>query len=50
MKMRIKIKVKANARVVELLSEYFDVGRDSIRIVTGKSTKIKLVEIKDGLL
>jgi uncharacterized protein (TIGR00251 family) len=36
---------KANARVVELLAEYFHVAKSKIRIVRGHSARKKLVEI-----
>ena len=36
---------KANARVVELLAEYFHVAKSQIRILRGHAARKKLVEI-----
>jgi len=36
---------KANEKVTELLSEYFDVSKSSIKILRGENTNKKLVEI-----
>lgn len=37
---------KANDAMIELLSEYFDVAKTRIRIVSGKSSRNKLIEIE----
>lgn len=39
---------RANARVIELLAERFGVPVDRIRIVTGHSRPLKLVEIEES--
>jgi len=36
---------KANRRLIEMLSDHFDVPRSSVRIVRGLSSKNKIVEI-----
>lgn len=36
---------RANARLVEILSDYFDVPKSSIRITRGLTSKDKTVEI-----
>lgn len=36
---------KANARLVDILAEYFHVSKSTIRIVIGKSSREKVVEI-----
>lgn len=38
-------KGKANRRVVELLAEYFDVAKSNVEIVSGETSKRKIVEI-----
>lgn len=37
---------KANERVIELLSKYFDVPKRSIEIIRGTSSKHKIVQIR----
>ncbi|QKJ25163.1 DUF167 domain-containing protein [Aquiluna borgnonia] len=37
---------KANEALVRILAGYFDVPRESVRIVTGASARIKTVEIE----
>ena len=37
---------RANAEVIEKISKYFGVPRSAVRIVSGASSKMKLVEIK----
>jgi uncharacterized protein len=36
---------KANSALVRVLSEYFDVNKSKIRIITGKHSRNKIVEI-----
>lgn len=36
---------KANARLIEILSDYFKIPKSSIRIVKGHKSKNKLVDI-----
>lgn len=36
---------KANAEMIELLAEHFNVAKSSIRIIIGKTAREKLVEI-----
>lgn len=36
---------KANARVIELLAEYFHIAKSNIRIVRGHAARKKLIEI-----
>jgi uncharacterized protein len=38
-------KGKANKRVIELLSEEFDIKKQDIRIVSGKTSSRKIIEI-----
>ncbi|MCX5693234.1 MAG: DUF167 domain-containing protein [Candidatus Omnitrophica bacterium] len=47
---RIKVslppeKGKANKRVIELLSEEFDIKKQNIRIVSGETSSRKIIEI-----
>jgi hypothetical protein len=35
----------ANAMLLKLLAEYFDVPKSSLQIIGGKSAKVKIVEI-----
>lgn len=37
----------ANAALIKLLAEYFDVARSQISIKTGKASRHKLVEVHD---
>ena len=37
---------KANKRIIELLSEYFDVPKSKISLVNGEKSKKKVFEIK----
>lgn len=37
---------KANAEVVEKISKHFSVPRSAVRIISGASSRAKLVEIK----
>ncbi|MCD6413478.1 MAG: DUF167 domain-containing protein [Elusimicrobia bacterium] len=39
------IKGKANKRLVEILADYFKVPKSCVKILHGKSGKIKLVEV-----
>ena len=39
---------KANDMLVHILSEYFNVSKSSLKIIGGKSAKIKIVEIFQG--
>ncbi|MDP2909617.1 MAG: DUF167 domain-containing protein [bacterium] len=39
-------KGKANERVIELLSEFFKTAKSNIEIVSGATSKHKIVEIK----
>ena len=36
---------QANSMLVKILAEYFDVPKSSLKIIGGKSAKIKIVEI-----
>ncbi|EKE11865.1 MAG: hypothetical protein ACD_15C00011G0004 [uncultured bacterium] len=36
---------QANAMLIKILSEYFDIPKSSLRIIGGKSAKTKIVEI-----
>lgn len=36
---------EANKKIIELLSDYFDVSKSGIRIVRGESSRNKVVEI-----
>lgn len=38
-------KGKANDAVVKLLADYFDVPKNSISIIGGKSTRVKIIDI-----
>jgi len=38
-------KGRANARIVELLSKYFGVSKDRIRLVAGETSKSKLFQV-----
>ena len=38
---------KANREVIEALSDYFKVKKNSIRLVSGQKTHIKLFEIEE---
>lgn len=39
---------KANDMLIKVLADYFDIPRNSLRIIGGKTAKIKIVEIKGG--
>ena len=39
-------KGRANAAVIRLLAGYFDANQSNIRIVSGSSSKLKIIEIK----
>lgn len=41
------IENKANAEIIKLLSEYYDIPKSSISIKTGKKSKRKIVEIEE---
>ncbi|MBI1833467.1 MAG: DUF167 domain-containing protein [Candidatus Andersenbacteria bacterium] len=41
-------KGKANAEMLKLLADYFQVAKSSVRIVIGKTAREKLVEIIGG--
>jgi uncharacterized protein (TIGR00251 family) len=36
---------QANERLVELMADYFGVAKNSVKILSGKTAKIKLLEI-----
>jgi uncharacterized protein (TIGR00251 family) len=36
---------EANEMLVKLMADYFDVAKSSVRILSGKTAKIKLLEI-----
>lgn len=38
---------RANARLIELLSDYFHVAKSAFSVVRGQKSRIKLIEIKD---
>lgn len=38
-------KGKANAAVIELLADHFDVPKSKINIIAGKTAKIKIIDI-----
>jgi uncharacterized protein len=38
-------KGKANEAVIKILANYFDLPKSSIKIIGGKSTRVKLIEI-----
>jgi hypothetical protein len=38
-------KGKANLAVIKALAEYFDLNRSSIQIVSGSTSKLKVIEI-----
>lgn len=40
----------ANTRVIEILSEYFKIPKNEIRIINGHRSPIKLCLVKDGPL
>ena len=51
--LRVKIsaapdKGKANAQLIELLSEFFKVPKSKIKIISGETSRIKLVEVCDS--
>lgn len=37
---------KANEMLLNILAEYFDVSRSSLKIIGGKTARVKLIEIK----
>lgn len=39
------VKDKANRRLIEILSKHFKISKSKIRIITGKRTRQKIVEI-----
>jgi uncharacterized protein (TIGR00251 family) len=39
---------KANKAVIELLAEYFKVRKNAISIITGESSRNKIIEIETG--
>jgi uncharacterized protein len=41
-------KGKANDKVIELLSDALGVKKNSIKIISGKTSKRKIIEIDDG--
>lgn len=43
----VPIENKANTAVIKLLSEYFDIPKSRIVIISGLKSKRKLVEIKE---
>ena len=38
-------KNKANMEIIKLISEYFNISKNSVKICKGKKSKIKLIEI-----
>ena len=38
---------KSNQRLVELLAEYFNVGKNKVEIKSGHTARIKIIEIAD---
>ena len=38
-------KGKANQEVIKLLAKYFQVAKSKVKIISGKTAKIKLIEI-----
>jgi len=40
-------KGKANERIIELLSEYFNLPKTKIKLISGSASKIKVFELKD---
>lgn len=40
------IEGKANERMIELLSEFFSISKSSIKVLRGKSSKNKIVQIE----
>ena len=36
---------QANEALIELMADYFDVAKSSVKILSGKTAKIKLLEI-----
>ena len=40
---------KANASVVELLADFFRIGKTKIHIIKGLTTKEKIIEIEDDV-
>lgn len=38
-------KGKANQRLIDLLSEYFKVPKERVRIISGKTSRMKVVEV-----
>lgn len=38
-------KGKANQRLVEILADYFGTGKNNIQIISGKTSRVKLVEV-----
>lgn len=38
---------KANERLIKIIAEHFDVPKSSISIQTGKSSKLKRIEVMD---
>lgn len=40
---------QANKALIELMADYFDVARSSVRILSGKTAKIKLLEIEKSV-
>ncbi|MCK4918347.1 MAG: DUF167 domain-containing protein [Candidatus Pacebacteria bacterium] len=50
---RVKEKAEknlANTRVLELLSEYFEINKKDISIINGHHHSVKLLRIRDGVL
>jgi uncharacterized protein len=39
---------KANEALIRILAEYFDVNKSKIRIITGRQSRNKLIEISDA--
>mgnify|MGYP001772666977 CR=1 FL=1 len=40
-------KGKANERIIELLSEHFNLPKTKIKLISGSASKIKVFELKD---
>ena len=45
----LPVRGKANAKLIELLAQYFNVSPASVRIVGGKTSQSKIVDISSPL-
>ena len=39
-------KGKANEAVIELLADYFDVSKNSLNVIAGKSARVKIIDVE----